>query len=150
MDTIKTLTTPADAATPTTGGVTAIALSNLATTALKGLAGVLVGHGYLQASGTEAFIGVGMLVLTYVYSFWKDYGRSIAKASLDILRARVLDAAAKAQRNPGMAQTVLASLDSHVAATTPVSGPAGPVEQAVADKGVLVVPNPPGLQSLKQ
>lgn len=109
-------------------------LATVARLILASIAGTLVKDGYLQSSGTEAFIGAGMMIATGLWGIWNSYGKDIAKAELDIIRAKVLDAAAKAQRSPAAAPSVLAALDAHVAATTPLAGPAGPAEQAVADK----------------
>lgn len=90
---------------------------------LKALALVLIGHGFLQSSGTEVFIAVGMVFLDHGYSIWKAYGSVMLKASLDILRARVLNAAARAQAAPGLAAPALASVAAHVEATTPTGSP---------------------------
>lgn len=99
-------------------------LAMLARTGLKLLAGFLVGHGYLQASAGEAFIGAGMALAAAAWSFWNDYGAAIAKASLDILRDKVLLAAARARKTPALAPEALAKLDAHVASTAYVSGTA--------------------------
>jgi hypothetical protein len=120
-----------DTPAPTAGKVATIGLSTLATTALKFIAGALVAHGYIQASGTEAFIGAGMIVLTYAYSFWCEYGSVIAKAGFDILRAKVLDAAAKAKQGVTPSAAALASVAAHVQATTPAGGPVGAAEKSV-------------------
>src|ERR1700732_2752320 len=95
-------------------------LAMLARTGLKLVAGFLVGHGTLQASATEAFIGAGMALAAAAWSFWNDYGAAIAKASLDILRDKVQLAAARARQTPAAAPDALAKLDAHVAATTKV------------------------------
>jgi hypothetical protein len=92
-------------------------LAMLARTGLKLLAGFLVGHGYLQASASEAFIGAGMALAAAAWSFWNDYGAAIAQDSLDILRDKVQLAAARARRTPAAAPDALAKLDLHVAAT---------------------------------
>jgi hypothetical protein len=99
-------------------------LAMLARTGLKCLAGFLVGHGYLQASATEAFIGAGMALAAAAWSFWNDYGAALAKASLDILRDKVQLAAARARKTPALAPEALAKLDAHVAATAYVAGTA--------------------------
>jgi hypothetical protein len=137
-----------DTPTPTAGKVATIGAVNLLTTALKLAAGALVTHGWLAAGNTEIFIGIGMAVATYLWSFWTDYGSVIAKAALDILRAKVLNAAAQAQRTPTAAPAALAALDTHVTVTTPLTGPAGPVEQAVADKGRNVISSPPPITTI--
>lgn len=98
-------------------------LTTLATTALKAAAGGLVLHGWLSAGNTETFIGAGMIVLTAGYSVWKDYGRVIAIAALDILRSKVVAAAAAARQNQVSPQSALARLDAHVADTAPVAKP---------------------------
>ena len=92
--------------------------TTIATTGLKALAGALVVHGYMSSGSTEAFIGAGLAVATAGYSFWKDYGRVIAVASLDLLRAKVLVAADKARSQPTMAPAAIASVAAHVQATT--------------------------------
>jgi hypothetical protein len=92
-------------------------LAMLARTGLKLLAGFLVGHGYLQASGAEAFIGAGMALAAAAWSFWNDYGAGIARDSLAILRDKVQLAAARARKTPAAAPAALAKLDLHVAAT---------------------------------
>lgn len=110
-------------------------LATVARLALASIAGSLVKDGYLQSSGTEAFIGSGMLIATGLWGIWNSYGKDIAKAELDLLRARVLDAAAKAKQS-GTAQAPAAQLSdlaAHVVATTPAAGP-GPVEQSVVGK----------------
>ncbi len=104
--------------------------TTLATTGLKALAGALVVHGYMSSGSTEAFIGAGLAVATAGYSFWKDYGRVIAVAALDLLRAKVQFAAAKAQANPGTAAPSLTALNNHVVATTPA--PSSPSAASVA------------------
>jgi hypothetical protein len=112
--------------TPTTSRIATIGLSNLATTGLKAVAGAFVAHGWMNSSNTETFVSIGVLVLTYGYSFWKDYGRDIATAALTILRARVLNAAEQAKRSPQAAPAAIASVAAHVEATAAVSAPAGP------------------------
>jgi hypothetical protein len=104
--------------------------ANFARSGLKYLAGALVLHGWISSGNVEAFIGLGMVVLTYAWSFWNDYGRVIADASLDILRAKVLNAAAAARANPSGAGAAVAKLEAHVVATTaaaPASVPAAPL-----------------------
>lgn len=61
----------------------------------------------------------------------------MAKASLDLLRAKVLNAAAAAQRTPAQAPIALDKLAAHVVATTPPEAPpaqpaAPPVASAIA------------------
>ena len=92
--------------------------ANFARSGLKYLAGALVLHGWISSGNVEAFIGLGMVVLTYAWSFWNDYGRVIADASLDLLRAKVLNAAAAARANPSGAVAAVAKLEAHVVATT--------------------------------
>jgi hypothetical protein len=91
-------------------------LSMLVRTGLKALAGFLIGHGYLQASGTEAFIGAGMAVAAALWSFWNDYGAAILKAELDMLKARVQLQAAGVGRMNQAAQ-------GKMSATSPASAP---------------------------
>jgi hypothetical protein len=102
-----------------TKAATSAGLTTLATSGLKAFAGALVVHGYMSSGNTEAFVGVGMLALTGVYSFWKDYGRAMAIDSLDILRAKVSNAAAAARANQVSPTSALAKLDQHVTDTTP-------------------------------
>jgi hypothetical protein len=92
--------------------------ANFARSGLKYLAGALVLHGWINSGNAESFIGLGMVALTYAWSFWNDYGRVIANASLDILRAKVLNAAAAARANPSGAVAAVAKLEAHVMATT--------------------------------
>lgn len=103
---------------------------------LGAIAGALVHHGYLASSGSEAFIGAGMLVATGAWGVWNGYGKDIAKASLDLLRAKVVNAAARANANPQAAPAALASVAAHVLATEPppVPAPVGsrPVAPAIA------------------
>ena len=120
-----------EATTPSAGQVATMTLRTAATTILKLVAGALIAHGYMKASGAEAFIGIGMVALTYVYSFWCDYGSVVAKAALDILRAKVLEAAAKARSQGAVPSAALASVAAHVQATTPAGGPAGAAEKSV-------------------
>jgi hypothetical protein len=98
--------------------------ANFARSGLKYLAGALVLHGWIGSGNVEAFIGIGMVVLTYAWSLWNDYGRVIADASLDILRAKVLNAAAAARANPSGAVAAVAKLEAHVVATTAAAAPA--------------------------
>lgn len=88
--------------------------------ALASIASTLVKDGYLQSSGSEAFIGAGMLIATAVWGVWNGYLKDIAKAELEILRAKVQFAAAKARTNPSTALPSLSSLDAHVTATAPL------------------------------
>lgn len=99
---------------------------------LKSLAGALVFHGWLASGATEAFIGAGMLVASSLWSFWVTSGRTIAQASLEILQAKVLNAAAKARQNPAAAPAAIASVAAHVEATTPAGAPAGSAAASVA------------------
>jgi hypothetical protein len=92
---------------------------------LASVAGTLVKDGYMQSSGTEAFIGAGVMMATGLWGIWNSYGKDIATAELDILRAKVLNAAAKAKQTPGAAPAALASVAAHVEATAPVGAPAG-------------------------
>lgn len=106
-------------------------LATLARLALASVAGTLVKDGYLQSSGTEAFVGGGMLLATGAWGVWNSYGKDIAKASLDLLRAKVMLAAAKAQASPSVAPQALASVAAHVAATAPASVTPPPVAAAL-------------------
>lgn len=103
-------------------------LATLARLALASVAGTLVKDGYLQSSGTEAFIGGGMLLATGAWGVWNSYGKDIAKASLELLRAKVMQAAAKAQASPSVATQALASVAAHVVATSPETVPPAPVQ----------------------
>jgi hypothetical protein len=138
MDTQTTLTTPPASPAPTAGKAAMIALGAAATTGLSFVAGIFVHKGWIDATGASSFVTIGVPIVVAggvaVYRGWRNYGSVIVTASLDILRARVLDAAAKARQNPTAAPAVLAGVAAHVDATTPLTGPAGPVEQAVADK----------------
>lgn len=107
--------------TPSTGRIAAIGGINLATTIAKAAAGFAVGHGWLASSNTETVVGLGVLALTYGYSFWKDYGRDIAVAALTILRAKVLNAAAAARQDQVSPTTALAKLETHVVETAPAA-----------------------------
>jgi uncharacterized membrane protein len=98
-------------------------LGTLARTALKAAAGALVAHGWLNASGTEAFVGGGMIIASGAWSFYNDYGRAMAIDALDILRAKVANAARAARENKVSPQSALARLDQHVAETAPVPKP---------------------------
>lgn len=98
-------------------------LATLTRLVLASIAGTLVKDGLLQASGTQTFIGAGMLVATGMWGLWNGYGKDIAKASLDILRARVLNAAAIANAHPASAATALSGVVAHVVATSPEPAP---------------------------
>ncbi|HLH94987.1 MAG TPA: hypothetical protein VKW08_07705 [Xanthobacteraceae bacterium] len=93
-------------------------LGTVARTALKAAAGAAVAHGWINDSDAEMLVGGGMVAAAGMWSAWNDYGRVMAIASLEILRAKVLDAAAKARANQIAPQSALAQLDAHVAATT--------------------------------
>lgn len=127
MDAVTTPTV-----TPSTKRIAAIGGINLATTTAKAIAGFAVGHGWISGGNVETDTGLIVLALTYGYSFWKDYGRDIATAGLTILRAKVLDAAARAQAAPGLAAPALASVAAHVEATTPAGAPVSSVAPPVA------------------
>jgi hypothetical protein len=113
--------------------------ANFARSGLKYLAGALVLHGWISSGNVEAFIGIGMVVLTYAWSFWNDYGRVIANASLDILRAKVLNAAAAARANPSGAVAAVAKLEAHVMATTATAATAAPASAPAAPLILLVI-----------
>lgn len=102
-------------------------LATITRLVLGAIAGTLVKDGYLASSGSEAFIGAGMLVATGAWGLWNGYGKDIATASLELLRARVMNAAAVARANPVIAPSAIASVAAHVIATAPAS---------------VVVPNP--------
>ncbi len=112
-------------------------LATIARLILASIAGTLVKDGYLQSSGTEAFIGVGMMIATGLWGVWNSYGKDIAKAELELLRARVLNAAAKAQ-SPDRLQA-LASVAAHVQATAPPAAPAASAAPPVAPMVVLAI-----------
>lgn len=126
----------ATATTPTAGRVAAIGASNLITTLAKAAAGAAALHGWIGASNVEMVTSAIVLVLTFGYSFWKDYGRDIAVAVATILRAKIMDAAAKAQRNPAAAPAAIAVLAAHVEATAPAGAPTGSPGAPVA---ILVI-----------
>lgn len=114
-------------------------LATLTRAMLASTAGALVHHGVMQSSGTEAFIGAGMLAATGAWGLWNGYGKDIAKASLELLRARVLAAAARAQAAPALAPQALASVAAHVEATTPVAAPASPATPLATTGLVLAI-----------
>lgn len=57
-------------------------LGLIARHALTTLAGILVSRGYLQASGTDAFIGACMLILGVGWSWWQKTGQQELAAEL--------------------------------------------------------------------
>lgn len=111
-------------------------LAMLLRDALKTIAGALVLHGWVSSGTAEALIGLGMLAGASFWSFWVTSGRTMAQASLDILRAKVLLAASRANANPASATAAIASVAAHVEATTPVAALAAsavpPVASAIA------------------
>lgn len=50
--------------------------------ALTTFAGVLVSKGYLDASGTEGFVGAGLLFLGVGWSWWQKSGKVLVDAAL--------------------------------------------------------------------
>lgn len=86
---------------------------------LKYAATAAVAHGLMTDGYTEAFIGLGVAGGAEAWSLWNDYGRTIGLASLDLLRSKVVDAAAAARQNHVSPQSALARLDAHVADTAP-------------------------------
>lgn len=111
-------------------------LAMLLRDALKTIAGALVLHGWVSSGTAEALIGLGMLAGASFWSFWVTSGRTMAQASLDILKAKILNAQELAQRRPAAAAPALASIAAHVEATSPVATPAAsavpPVASALA------------------
>lgn len=87
--------------------------------ALKYAAAAAVAHGMMTDGYTEAFIGLGVCGGAEVWSLWNNYGRTIALASLDLLRSKVVNAAASARVGAVSPQSALARLDAHVAETAP-------------------------------
>lgn len=77
-------------------------------------------HGVaISGSNTEVVIGIVAGLITEGWSLWSAYGKEMAVAGLTILRARVLNAAAKAQVNPASAPAAIATVAAHVQATAP-------------------------------
>lgn len=128
-------------AAPTAGKIVAIGSTQIILTLAKAAAGFAVGQGWFGASKTEMVSGAIVIALTYGWSFWNDYGKVMAKASLDILRAKILDAAAKANQSsvPQVPAAQLAQLAAHVVMTTPAAGPAGPAEQSASVKAAVAI-----------
>lgn len=126
-------------ATPTAGKVATIGGVNLALTLAKAAAGFAAGHGLIGTNNVEMWTGIIVLILTYGWSLWTDYGSVIAKASLDILRAKVLNAAELAQRRPAAAPAALAQLATHVEVTAPVPAPVITATPPVASAIVLAI-----------
>lgn len=114
-------------------------LATLTRAMLASIAGALVHHGVMQSSATDTFIGAGMLLATGAWGLWNGYVKDIAKASLDILRARVMNAAAAAAASPGLAPRAVASLAAHVEATTPSAAPASPVAPLATTGLILAI-----------
>lgn len=86
---------------------------------LKYAATAAVAHGLMTDGNTEAFIGAGVAIAAEGWSLWNNYGRTIALASLDLLRSKVVTAAASARVGAVSPQSALARLDAHVAETAP-------------------------------
>lgn len=108
------------------------AAKNLAPTLIKLACGAAAAHGLISGGNVELYTSVGVAIAAYGYSVWRDFGKDIAIAGLTILRARVLNAAARANANPAAAAPALASVAAHVEATSPEAVPASPVAPARA------------------
>ncbi len=138
MSTIGDLTAPPGTPAPTAGKTAAVALGVAATTGLSFVAGIFVHKGWIDESGAASIVTIGGPIViaggVAVYRFWRNYIAVIVTAKLDVLRAKALAAAAAAQRGQVSPSAALASVAAHVEATTPLAGPAGPMEQAVAPK----------------
>lgn len=63
-------------------------LAMLARHGLTVLAGILAHQGYLDSSGTEAFISAAMLVLGVGWSWWQKTGQAEVLAELVKLKAQ--------------------------------------------------------------
>jgi hypothetical protein len=72
-------------------------LALIARHALTTIAGFLAARGYIDASGTEAFISAAMLLLGIGWSWWQKTGQAEVLAELAKL---------KAQKNATTAQAV--------------------------------------------
>ncbi len=68
-------------------------LGLIARHALTTIAGTLVAHGYLASSGTEQFIGAGMVFLGIAWSWWQKVGQ---KEAMELLARAKTSPATKA------------------------------------------------------
>lgn len=91
----------------------------LATKGLSVLAGALVAHGLINASGTETFISAGVLLLSLAWSGWNEYGKAIFMSQLEVLKAKSLAQAAALKANNLPKVTV-----NQIAAQSPTLNPA--------------------------
>lgn len=66
---------------------------------LTAAAGVLAAHGYLASSGTEQFIGAGMVLAGIAWSWWQKSGQQMLAEDLANARA-ILAARARGLRGP--------------------------------------------------
>lgn len=55
--------------------------------ALTTVAGMLIAHGYLQSSQSQAFVGAGMLIIGVAWSWWQKTGRAALEGEVAYLRA---------------------------------------------------------------
>ena len=62
-------------------------LGLIARHALTTAAGILASHGYLQSSGTEQFVGAGLLFLGVAWSWWQKSGQAAVLTHLAKLRS---------------------------------------------------------------
>jgi len=123
MDTINTLTAPVPAA-PTKTQIVGTLSVTLARGLVKWGCAFLALHGVaMSGSNTEAAVGIVAGLLTECWSLYNSYGKEMAVAGLTILRARVLNAAARSQVTPSAAPAAIASVAAHVVATAPAAVP---------------------------
>jgi len=124
MDTLNALTAPVPAA-PTKSQIVATLSVTFARGVVKWGCAFLALHG-VTVSGSNSEIAIGIVggVITEGVSLWSAYGKEMAVAGLTILRAKVLNAAAKAQVNPASAPAAIATVAAHVQATAPAAAPA--------------------------
>lgn len=95
----------------------------LATKGLSVLAGALVAHGIINASGTETFISAGVLLLSVAWSGWNEYGKAIFMSQLEVLKAKSLAQAAALKANNIPKVTV-----NQIAAQSPNLDPAAVIK----------------------
>jgi hypothetical protein len=92
-------------------------LKPFAASALRGVlqagAGVLATHGLISSSGTEQFVGAGLMIGSFVWSWYEKRGRVQLAQALDDARA-LLHARAQQARQAGI--TPVAPLPAAVAA----------------------------------
>lgn len=75
-------------------------------------------HGVIASNQTETFVAAGMFLVGAGWSFWNDYGKAIVLSQLEVLKAKSLAQAAKAQE-AGVAQVTT----SEIAAQSPTLRP---------------------------